>query len=940
MATDTDARSGDVPSTSAARAEADDALAESKRMHFTYARHYVPPSSPTETDQPPSLASLGLTPLVDPRAVPDVLRAVLLEDGCVKVNFRDNTVLRLDATGSAFTVTTPEGETLRQLSEFAVTRFVRKLRSALEFRNKHADVPFLPPAIARLGGGDDDDAASADIDPRFRASARARYASWSLDAEDAERSGFLTRLEGGGAALESTDGIARVVLSAHGLVARVTYPLLFAVKDASDPESAPSDLDAAPSDPDAADAADAPPRRARRLAHDYVWHTQTFCADACPARWRFPVALLTRVVYGEGASAEKENAEKEDGRNAETAPGTKTTVSETSSRCERAGSVTTLPVSATALPRGVGLSHGLWVDEGDEHEKPWWSSPAVVGYPDARGGSRSAGGAERSRRRPTVERAPGQTSFAVRSREARSVTPIGTGERPTGPWVEVVSVLDADGDALVSADAAKFVVHVPDEPKGAAAARMYAVDAVPARVAPAGRAGAAFQAARAGGEFEASQGRSRGAEEGKGSDADDGVGARAQRVPLGRFAARVAALRAAAATPASDPEPPSSQTDAVSGVSLGRGATTDSDAAAWAEDPDPWSVLSADIVEESAGDPGSFAAFTAYADGRVRVKFADRTLLELRRDRQAARLLLPDGERVEVRASAPMRWGAYVTAASEFGRWAFLTPEARERAAEEERERDARVRAELDGIRRFAAMDAGVVPEPLDADAADATYEAVPRGASASAPSTPDRGPRAQPSAPTAPRSEARLVVSASSRSPLREARRVGGLSVSVPSSPLDGARIRSRESLEKLRRDWEEDDEKTKEPRSRASFAANVRFAGDDGADGERARGDGVGAVAAVAAGISAGTEEAASVANALAATSRWLEGVKDELSSGGEDGGDDNAPMEKIAPGAAARMDAVAAALDSNEKWLAGELEAKARDLDASDFDRPPDF
>lgn len=163
---------------------------------------------------------------------------------------------------------------------------------------------------------------------------------------------------------------------------------------------------------------------------------------------------------------------------------------------------------------------------------------------------------------------------------------------------------------------------------------------------------------------------------------------------------------------------------------------------------------------------------------------------------------------------------------------------------------------------------------------------------------------------------------------------------MSVPSSPLDGARIRSRESLEKLRRDWEEDDEKTKEPRSRASFAANVRFAGDDGADGERARGDGVGAVAAVAAGISAGTEEAASVANALAATSRWLEGVKDELSSGGEDGGDDNAPMEKIAPGAAARMDAVAAALDSNEKWLAGELEAKARDLDASDFDRPPDF
>ena len=176
MATDTDARSGDVPSTSAARAEADDALAASKRMHFTYARHYLPPSSPTVTDQPPSLASLGLTPLVDPRAVPDVLRAVLLEDGCVKVNFRDNAVLRLDPTGSAFTVTTPEGETLRQLSEFAVTRFARKLRSALEFRNAHADVPFLPPAIARLAV-DEDDGVSPEgkkTDLRFRASARAR----------------------------------------------------------------------------------------------------------------------------------------------------------------------------------------------------------------------------------------------------------------------------------------------------------------------------------------------------------------------------------------------------------------------------------------------------------------------------------------------------------------------------------------------------------------------------------------------------------------------------------------------------------------------------------------------------------------------------------------------------------------------------------------------
>ena len=932
MATDTDALSRDVPSTSAARAEADDALAASKRMHFTYARHYVPPSSPTQTDQAPSLASLGLTFLVDPRAVPDVLRAVLLEDGCVKVNFRDNTVLRLDATGSAFTVTTSEGETLRQLSEFAVTRFARKLRSALEFRNAHADIPFLPPAIAKLGV-DDDDGDAADrpgktkTDPRFRASARARYASWSLDAEDAERSGFLTRLEGGGAALESTDGIARVVLSAHGLVARVTYPLLFAVKELP---SLSADARS-----NAGDAEDGDTPLARRLAHDYVWHTQTFCADACPARWRFPVALLTRAVYGEAGSDGdgQENAEKMKN-------GPKTVKIDSTTR-ERAGSVTTLPVSATALPRGVGLSHGLWVDEGDENEKPWWSSPAVVGYPDARG-DRGGGeaGAEKyvSRRRPTVERAPGQTSFAVRSGSARSVTPIGTVDKPTGPWVEVVSVLDADGDALVSAHAAKFVVHVPDEPEGAAAAKMYAVDAVPARVAPAGRAGVAFQAARAGGEFEASQGPSaKGGDEGGGRDAggEEGVGPRSRRVPLGRFAARVAALRAAAAAPAADSETICENfgrlADADAGVAFGRGATTDSDAAAWARDPDPWSVLSAEIVEESAGE-GSFAAFTAYADGRVRVKFADRTLLELRRDRRAARLLLPDGERVEVRASAPMRWGSYVTAASEFGRWAFLTPEARERAAEEDRARDARVRAELDGIRRFAAMNAGIPPERDGRADGEKGEDADAAGASASVPSTPDRGPKAQPSAPVTPQSEA--PVSRSMRSPLREARRGGSLSVSVPTSPLDGARIRRQESLEKMKRDWEEDDEKTKPKTTRLKSRA-LSFA-DRGDDSAGASDLGSGAVAAVAAGVSAGPEESESVAAALAATARWLEGVKDELSSGGEDGGDGG---ETVARGAAARAIAVAAALDSNERWLAGELEAKARDLEAPESDGPLD-
>ena len=62
---------------------------------------------------------------------------------------------------------------------------------------------------------------------------------------------------------------------------------------------------------------------------------------------------------------------------------------------------------------------------------------------------------------------------------------------------------------------------------------------------------------------------------------------------------------------------------------------------------------------------------------------------------------MPDGEQVEVRCAAPMRWAPYVSAAVEFGLWAFLTPEERERAIETERARVARVEAEIDGISRF-----------------------------------------------------------------------------------------------------------------------------------------------------------------------------------------------------------------------------------------------
>lgn len=68
--------------------------------------------------------------------------------------------------------------------------------------------------------------------------------------------------------------------------------------------------------------------------------------------------------------------------------------------------------------------------------------------------------------------------------------------------------------------------------------------------------------------------------------------------------------------------------------------------------------LSLDVKEDQEV-PG-VGHFTAYADGRVRVVFADRTILSLNADRAQARLILPDGSRQEVPASRPLGVEEYV----------------------------------------------------------------------------------------------------------------------------------------------------------------------------------------------------------------------------------------------------------------------------------------
>ena len=68
--------------------------------------------------------------------------------------------------------------------------------------------------------------------------------------------------------------------------------------------------------------------------------------------------------------------------------------------------------------------------------------------------------------------------------------------------------------------------------------------------------------------------------------------------------------------------------------------------------------LSLEMVEQQ--EVPRVGNFTAYADGRVRVLFGDRTILSLDAGRAWAKLILPDGSRQEVPTSKPMGVEPYV----------------------------------------------------------------------------------------------------------------------------------------------------------------------------------------------------------------------------------------------------------------------------------------
>ncbi|KAE8892313.1 hypothetical protein PF005_g9763 [Phytophthora fragariae] len=100
-----------------------------------------------------------------------------------------------------------------------------------------------------------------------------------------------------------------------------------------------------------------------------------------------------------------------------------------------------------------------------------------------------------------------------------------------------------------------------------------------------------------------------------------------------------------------------------------------------------------ELVEESENEHGRFRAFR---DGRVRVAFADRTILQVERDGDCCSFFFADGSTAQTTlASAPLRHRAYIYQALEFGDWAFSSQEDRMQRHIKRQEAQAVVAREL-----------------------------------------------------------------------------------------------------------------------------------------------------------------------------------------------------------------------------------------------------
>ena len=500
---------------------------------------------------------------------------------------------------------------------------------------------------------------------------------------EAEAEGLLERDASGQARLTSRDRVVTVTLHPSLLLGRATRPCA---------------VGAPPG---------APPGR-----HHFVWATEEFATPMAPP-WLQPALALCVVAAGGAGAAGAAGAAPPAFDTvarvrrclADWAPGALASAPRTVP-LPPPGATHSRRVPGTGEPGALGASSASAASSWHGHaaagsaDGAWWRSPSTSLWP--------ASGAVRA------EWTPGVTCMALPVR-----APGASGDR--GPEAaEAVGVVHEDGSLLVTGDGGRCVTHwVSDEHS-----RLFLSDALPERSHA--RPAAAAPGAAPRGTLVAALARRPGS------------------LDVGRVAARLLAFRAAGlagAPPGAAPAGPAPlrapspvPAHPVPGRTVayhrpgggalgypGRALALGWEEGARVEGPRDEALgaaahayfealgtyragyavaLDGGVVDRSV-DPG-VGAFTAYADGRVHVVFADGAVLHLGPGSGLCRVITPGGERggraVSVRF--PVGVEAYVAAALEYRGWAFLTPRER---GDRMGQLDA-VQRELSRIERHVAL--------------------------------------------------------------------------------------------------------------------------------------------------------------------------------------------------------------------------------------------
>ncbi|KAJ9534795.1 hypothetical protein QJQ45_017217, partial [Haematococcus lacustris] len=559
------------------------------------------------------------------------------------------------------------------LSEYALSRHAPLLSVALEFRNMHLDQPFLCKPLLRKR------ASSPDISLGYEL----KELWWPETAEQAMSAGLVQQLEGGRTSVSTSDGSGRVVLHAQLRRFAVCYPLLVSYAH-------------------------------QEAKYHYIWHTQVFSLQGYPTRWTQAVRLLLASASLLSQPAAHELVGQQEGK--------WHCVKLTRSSSNLSNSPIPEPnldrVPQSLLPPSTAAGHIVLLPPLSHQDFP----PPTSSQPDP--------GAPRCPSTPlpqALDRGLGGIceGFAPGSWWLEpTVTLLPNNEVIVMEWTpdavyqfhphtgEVEAWVAADGSCLASTSRGRFLQHIRpcSAPGMLPRQHLYAASCVPEAVwlhPPPGEQQAEPEqglGSFAGCCTDQLEGR----QEGRGGEAlKQSSGASQahslQRYSLAPLAAHALKLReqmCAALQRQSSRTPTVPQAGCPPWLFEQQGSVQQPHAMPCtpADIAESFGILSEQVVEQaSLHGEGTFAA---YADGRVRVVFVDRTIIHINRTHTHAKAYTPDGQVLVVATSNPVGLEQYMQAATAFLKWAYSTKE--EQAAQARSQ--AYITAQLAASRRLATL--------------------------------------------------------------------------------------------------------------------------------------------------------------------------------------------------------------------------------------------